>query len=91
MDKFKLILLGLRITVLDWWGDCWERYIEARFKKTRSLSERRVVFVYVHFLTPVRRRQDEEIERFHALKEKILKEMDRNAGDQRGHHRPGNG
>ncbi len=91
MDKFKLILLGLRITVLDWWGDCWERYIEARFKRTHRLSERRVVFVYVHFLTPARRCQDKEIERFHALKEKILKEMDRDAGNQCGHHRPGNG
>lgn len=76
MDKFKLILLGLHITVLDWWGDCWERYIEARFKKTKKLSERRVIFVYVHFLTPVRRHQDKAIRRFHTLKEKILKEMD---------------
>lgn len=91
MDKFKLIMLGFRITVLDWWGNCWERYIEARFKKTNKLSERRVVFVYVHFLTPARRHQEEAIERFHALKEKILKEMDRNAGDQPGHHRPGDG
>lgn len=80
MNKFRLILLGLH-TVLDWWGDRWSRYIEARHRKAQKPFERRVVFVYVHFLMPVRRRQDELMERFYVLKEKILKEMVRNEGD----------
>lgn len=73
MKKLKLIWLGLRLFLLDWWGNRWEQYIEHRYKRTGRLSERRVLFVYRCLLMPTRVRQYVLVDHFTALKEDILR------------------